>query len=236
MLKGLLDTFFPPLCHGCRVHLANPGDLHFCNSCLEQIRFISSPLCTVCGVPFLSSGDDHTCGSCLTDPPRYTAARSALVFADKVQELVHRFKYDHQVRLRRPLGLLTAGTLTPFITAVSPEILIPVPLHRKRLRWRGYNQAVLLGELLGKVWGIPMQRDNLRRIRWTEPQIELSAAERSANVRGAFAVSEIKSLTGKRVLLVDDVLTTGSTVNECAHTLRKAGVASVHIVTVARAL
>ena len=235
MLKGLLDTLFPPLCHICKGHFPGDGDLHLCITCLDTLRFIGSPLCTVCGRPFAGGCEDHTCGHCLTDPPPYSAARAAVIFAGGIQELVHRFKYQHNVRLRRPLGLLTARSLAGFAAAVDPDLLIPVPLHRKRLRWRGYNQAALLGEILAKEWRVPLHRDNLRRIRWTEPQTQLPAAERLKNLRGAFAVRDRGAIEGKRIMLLDDVYTTGSTVVECASTLRKAGAAAVYVVTVARA-
>jgi ComF family protein len=236
MLKALLDIFFPPLCHICKGHLADAGDIHVCAPCREKLQFINSPLCSVCGVPFVTAGGtDHPCGPCLGHAPAYTAARSAILFAGGAQELIHRFKYDHNVRLRSSLGLLTAAQLAGFVAEIAPDLLLPVPLHRKRLRWRGYNQAVLLGEILAKEWGVPLQRDNLRRIRWTEPQTHLAAAERARNVRGAFAVRNRDVLEGKRVVLVDDVFTTGSTVEECAATLRRAGTAAVYVVTVARA-
>lgn len=236
MLKALLDIFFPPLCHICKGHLADAGDIHVCAPCLDKLQFINSPLCTVCGVPFVTEGGaDHPCGPCIIHPPPHTAARSALFFEGGVQQLIHHFKYEHNVRLRRPLGLLTARHLAGFVAEVKPDLLLPVPLHRKRLRWRGYNQAVLLGEILAREWGVPLQRDNLRRIRWTEPQTHLAAAERARNVRGAFAVRNRDVLAGKRVILVDDVFTTGSTVEECAATLQRAGVAAVYVVTVARA-
>jgi len=111
---------------------------------------------------------------------------------------------------------------------------VPVPLHLKRLRQRGFNQAILLGEIFAKKWGTPLSRNNLQRIRWTEPQVNLGAHERAVNVKGAFAVDSVKELSGKRILLVDDVYTTGSTVKECCRVLLKAGAAEVAVLTVAR--
>jgi ComF family protein len=156
-------------------------------------------------------------------------------FAGPVRELIHLFKYERKMHLRRPLGLLTARILAGFATSSTPDLLIPVPLHSKRLRQRSFNQALLLAELLGKSWQIPVCRRGMVRSRWTEPQINLSAAQRAANVRDAFIVAMPEEISGRRVMLVDDVYTTGCTVAECARVLRAAGATAVFVVTTARA-
>ncbi|ABQ28268.1 ComF family protein [Geotalea uraniireducens] len=233
--RALIDILFPPLCHICKTFIPDAGDIHLCAGCREKLIPLNSPLCLVCGVPFATeNGIDHLCGPCLSHPPAYAAARAALVFSGPVQDLVHRFKYGHKVHLCRPLGLLTAGHLAGFAAHVAADLVIPVPLHKKRLRWRGYNQAVLLGGILAKQWRLPLLRHNLRRVRWTEPQVNLAATERAENVRGAFAVTDKDAVAGKRVILVDDVYTTGSTVAECAKTLKCAGAEAVFVVTAAR--
>ncbi len=236
MLKAFLDIIFPPRCHACKSFITDAGAVHLCARCLEECRLIQSPLCKTCGAPFLTEGgDDHLCGGCIAQPPRFTAARAAASFSGPVRELIHRFKYNRRVQLCRPLGLLAAQELKPFADATAADLIIPVPLHKKRLRQREFNQAVLLGDVLARQWQLPLCRGNLRRIRWTEPQINLSAAERVANVRGAFSVADPASLRGKRIILVDDVFTTGSTVAECARVLFKADAAKVYVVTIARA-
>ena len=126
--------------------------------------------------------------------------------------------------------------LSEFIRSRRPDLILPVPLHRKKLSSRGFNQAVLLGEILSQRLKIPLDRRNLRRIRWTEPQVNLAAHARRTNVKGAFALHAAARMSGCRVLLVDDVLTTGSTAEECGRVLKAAGVADVTVVTVARAL
>ncbi|HTY20723.1 MAG TPA: ComF family protein [Geobacteraceae bacterium] len=237
MLKAFLDIIFPPRCHFCKVYIAYAGDIHLCNKCMEACRLIASPLCNRCGIPFVTdAGEDHLCGACIDRPPRFTAARAAALFEGPVRELVHRLKYKGRVQLRRPLGLLAVRQLAPFAADSSADLIIPVPLHVKRLRQRGFNQAILLGEILAREWRLPLMRRNLRRTRWTEPQINLSAAERIANVRGAFSVSKPELVRDKKVLLVDDVYTTGSTVSECTKVLLRAGAEEVFIVTIARAL
>lgn len=240
-LRPLLDLFFPPLCHVCRVYIPDlpPDDespLHICPECLDKITFITSPLCNVCGKPFFSEApDNHTCGACLTDAPHHTS-RSAAVLGGPIQQLIHSFKYGGRVHLAHPLGILASSTLRGFCAVAAPDLILPVPLHRKRLRQRGYNQSQLIGAVLAKQWKVPLEVGNLRRLRWTEPQTALDARDRATNVKGAFGVKDPKRLEGKRVLLVDDVVTTGSTVRACVDALREVDVAAVCAVTVARGI
>jgi len=197
---------------------------------------IAAPLCIVCGIPFAGAGTDHVCGSCSTLPPRFDAARAAFAYEGACRDLIHAFKYRNKTHLRRPLALLTIARLSDFITSRRSDLILPVPLHRKKLSSRGFNQAVLLGEILSQRLEIPLDRRNLRRIRWTEPQVNLTAHERRTNVKGAFGIHESALVSGRRVLLVDDVLTTGSTAEECARVLKAGGAADVTVITVARAL
>ena len=237
MFRALLDIVFPPLCHACREFIPDAGDLHLCVRCRGEIRAVTSPLCPICGIPFATpDGIDHACGACLSHHPSYVEARAAAIFDGVARDLIHRFKYDRKVHLARPLSLLTQETLAPFAASSDAELLIPVPLHRQRLRERGFNQAVLLGRPLAKAWNIPLVVDNLKRTRWTEPQVTLSATERETNVRGAFALADPAAVRGKKIILLDDVYTTGSTVAECSRVLRQAGAEVVYVITVARAV
>jgi ComF family protein len=235
--KALLDILFPPLCHVCRTFVPGQEEIHLCAPCREKVALIRSPLCPVCGAPFATEdGIDHPCGPCLTARPPFARARSAARFEGTVQELIHRFKYGKKIHLARPLGRLTARALVDFAGEAAPDFIVPVPLHRKRLRERGFNQSQLLGRVLAKQWSIPLSVNNLRRVRWTEPQVGLPASERERNVRGAFAVADPARFREKRLLLVDDVYTTGSTVGECARTLKRAGASEIWVITVARAI
>jgi len=233
--SGLLDLLLPPRCHICRTVIEQSGALHICPDCYSRLPFISSPVCSICGVPFSGAGDDHPCGSCLNNPPHYSAARAALAYEGACRDLIHAFKYNGRSHLRRPLGLLTAQKLAFFATQSAAEILLPVPLHKKRLRMRGFNQSLLLGEILSRVWQIPLLRQGLVRTRWTTPQVELDRNNRLHNLKGAFSVTDSRAIAGKRLLLVDDVVTTGSTLHECAGTLLKAGAGAVFAVSVAHA-
>lgn len=236
MLNAFLDMLFPPLCHVCHSFIPDAGSLHICPSCYDQLKPLEHPLCTTCGIPFYGTGSDHLCGECIKHPPSFEAARAAVAYAGPVCRLIHAFKYTHKVNLRRPLALLITHHQKDVASQYRSDLIIPVPLHVKRLRDRGFNQAILLGEVLATQWRLPMERRALRRIRWTEPQINLTATERRENVKGAFAVHDPARVAGKRIILLDDVLTTGSTVAECAAVLKKAGAAEVLVVTVARAL
>lgn len=237
LLSSLLDLLFPPLCHVCKRFIPRGRKIHLCPDCSAGFTPIGPPLCTICGTPFLTEGGiDHPCASCLSHPPPYDAARAAFLFHGPARELIHRFKYNRHIQLRRPLGLLLAERLTPDVARWGADLLLPVPLHRRRLTQRGFNQAALLVELLAKEWHIPLSRHNLRRIRWTEPQVNLPAHERPGNVRGAFALARPAEVVGRRIVLVDDVFTTGSTLAECGRVLKRAGATAVYAVTVAKAV
>ncbi len=236
-LRALLDTLFPPLCHVCRTFIPGPAEVHLCASCRDAVSPIRPPLCPVCGTPFAAEGGiDHPCGPCLTDPRPFDGARSAVRFDGPVRDLIHRFKFGKKSHLARPLALLTARSLPDFPSTCPGDLVVPVPLHVKRLRQRGFNQSQLLGHVLAKEWRIPLSVHNLRRIRWTEPQIGLSATERERNVRNAFAVAHPHGIEDKSIILADDVFTTGSTVSECARILKRAGARQVWVITVARAV
>lgn len=237
LIKALLDILFPPLCHCCKSFIPGQAEIHICADCEEKIRVIDSPLCPVCGLPHAREGGiDHLCGTCLTTSRPFERARSALRFEGPVQDLIHRFKYGKKAHLSRPLGLLASRFLECLRTDASADLVVPVPLHDRRLMERGFNQAQLIGAVLAKRWKIPLSVDNLRRIRWTEPQTGLAAADREKNVRGAFGVVRPERFDGKRLLLIDDVFTTGSTVTECARAMKRAGAREVSVLTVARAL
>lgn len=234
---AIADTLFPPICHVCKTFIPECGPIHLCSSCTGKINFIHSPLCTKCGMPFRTeNGIDHTCGACTGSSLPFASARAAAEFDGPVQDLIHRLKYGKKVHLSRPVGRLTAHYLQPPAADKEIDFLVPVPLHPKRLRERGFNQALLLAGVLSKFWEIPVSRCNLQRIRWTEPQTRLSMEDRVRNVRGAFAVHQPQLFRDRKMILVDDVYTTGSTVIECARALKRAGAGEILVVTVARAV
>jgi ComF family protein len=173
-----------------------------------------------------------TCGACAVAPPAFDWARAAGLYAGPLRDAVQRFKFGRRPALARPLAALV---LEQCAAAVPPRaVLVPIPLARERERERGFNQAALVAERVARGLGAPVRERWLARTRATAPQTELDAAERRANVRGAFVAST--AAAGADVVLVDDVLTTGATAGECARALRAAGAASVGLLTVARVL
>jgi ComF family protein len=236
ILTGIADLVFPPRCITCDALLEQHGPLPFCPSCMEGIRYIRSPLCSRCGVPFTAAeGEDHLCGDCITAPRPYAVARSVGRYEETLLTAIDRFKY----RGRAGIGLILGGIMADFAGMTWDmkvfERIMPVPLHRKRLRERGFNQAVILAREIAKQFDIPLDFMSLRREVFTQPQVGLGRAERSANIRGAFSARYPERIAGRRILLVDDVYTTGSTLAECSRMLIRAKAESVAVLTLARA-
>lgn len=224
MLSSLLDLVFPHRCTFCDSISTEP----ICRKCTDSVNFISPPLCNICGVPFKSDAiKSHTCGECLKDERHFRWARGVLLYNDATAKAIHRFKYGHDTTYSRSLGALMAD-----YPADGFDLIIPVPLHIKRLRERGFNQSLLLSMCVGKRRKITVDPFILKRTRWTEPQVNLSGKERKVNVKGAFEVHG--DVSGKRILIVDDVYTTGATANECSRVMKKSGAADVCILTLAR--
>ncbi len=222
VLDGLLDLFFPPRCAGC----GRPG-VWLCSTCLAQVEWILPPLCPTCGQP-LPAGSP--CPGRRRHPRQLDGLRSAAWHAGPLRSAIHRLKYRGQ----RVLAPSLAAILVQAWRRGPPpaDLLVPVPLHARRLRERGFNQAVLLAQALGHETGLPVDAGALQRVRYTPPQVDLDAAGRLANVEGAFACRQ--SLAGRAVCLVDDICTTGATLEACAAALRQAGARSVWAYTLAR--
>jgi ComF family protein len=232
-IAALTDLVFPPVCVTCGGVIPT-GRRHICDACVERIVRIGRPLCTVCGRPFLTAGDtDHLCGACMHSRPPFAEARSFGVYGGVLLEAVHLFKYRRRTALASVLCGLAAAHDWGGLDPKRYDVMVPVPLYRRRLYERGFNQAMLLCRGLGDAWGIGVEEAGLARTRQTAPQIRLTPAERERNVRGAFRVTG-GSLKGRRVLLVDDVYTTGATVTECSRVLMAAGAEAVGVLTIAR--
>lgn len=233
-LRGFLDWWLPPACPLCGQVLSERPVPPACPACRTAISPIPSPRCPLCEEPFLTEGgSDHLCEVCLRQPPPFTWCRSLGCYEDLLRLAVQRFKYQEAVGLDRCLGTLLAERLRAAVTEFAPAVLVPVPLHRERLRQRTYNQSLLLARTLGRRWHRPVAARLLERTRATPSQQGLSAEERRRNLRGAFVVRQ--SLDGVRVLLIDDVLTTGATARECAATLLQAGAEAVAVAVLGRA-
>lgn len=239
-----LDAVFPPRCAGCGIW----NKELFCLNCRASLHRIVPPFCAICGEPSdpLAKAA-RECARCRDNryhaAPPFVASRSVYRFTGPVREAIHRFKYEDKIALGMPLAAVLHDFLEhqPDGALKIPNeqlsLIVPVPLHPWRQYRRGYNQSALLARELSELRGLP-HIEALRRIRHTTPQIELKAGERAANVKGAFAVDEnalqAALPAGQAVLLIDDVHTTGATLSECASVLKKAGVAEVYALTLAR--
>lgn len=232
--RGALDLLYPPLCVGCRSQVAEPGSL--CAACWQNIDFLDGPGCVCCGLPFdLDPGGETLCAACLADPPSFDRARAVMRYDDKSRGPILAFKHGDRLDLVPGFArwLRRAGRQLLDDT----DVIVPVPLHARRLWSRRYNQAAELSRALGKMSEKPVDATLLIRTRATPSQGAMpSATARRRNMRGAFQVpaSRVEAVTNRSVLLIDDVLTTGATVDACARVLKRAGATKVHVLALAR--
>ncbi|MDP6708581.1 MAG: ComF family protein [Alphaproteobacteria bacterium] len=228
-----LDLLLPPQCLNCRGPVDRQGLL--CAACWQGIAFIAPPYCACCGLPFAyDEGPDAVCGGCAARAPAFARARAAMVYDDASRALVLGFKHGDRLEAGAPFGRWLARAGAELLA--DAELIVPVPLHRWRLWRRRYNQAAVLAQALARASGLEVLPDLLIRRRATASQHGLSRSERRRNVSGAFAIKQGRSerLGGACVILVDDVLTTGATVEAAARTLLRAGARAVDVLTLAR--
>ncbi len=226
---------FPPVCLDCSTKLPNgtgQGGTLFCNSCYYEIKLLTGPLCSKCGKAFpVSVGTNHLCSTCLTYNWHFSSAKAVGIYKGPLAKAVQSFKYRGKTVCLTSFKSLKDKVTLP--NANDFDLIIPVPLHKKKLKERGFNQALVLSRILYPEEIKKINANILIRIRWTEPQTGLSGSARRRNLRNSFKVISSK-IKGKNILLVDDVFTTGTTANECARTLRKAGAYDVQVITLAR--
>lgn len=232
--RTLLDLLYPRVCAGCDKPMRDePG--HLCWDCFASMPYIAHPYCARCGDPVEGRVDEaFNCYACSEKEPHFELARSAVRYRGVLQEILRRFKYRGRLWAGAELaGLLDACVRTHYRPEEIDAVTF-VPLYPVRRRERGYNQAEVLADQLARRLGKPLLRRCLARVRPTSTQTNLTAEQRATNVRGAFESRRTRQLAGRCVLLVDDVMTTGATVNECAKALKKGGAGRVVVVTVAR--
>ncbi|NLD38974.1 MAG: ComF family protein [Desulfatiglans sp.] len=237
LFTELIDIIYPKKCHICMDFLDDSERKlpDICNTCFSSFPLLTHPFCSICGVPFVSKvEEDHLCEKCIRTRPFYDELRSPYLYEDKIMEAIHRLKYSGKSYLAKSMGRLLADFLTEWTGDLDGMIMIPVPLHKRKLRQRGFNQSVLLAKSISRLLNLKTDYFTLTRIRYTETQTGLTLEERRKNVKGAFEVTGNANLNGKGVILVDDVATTGNTMDECARVLKKAGCTRVFGLTLAR--
>ncbi len=236
LIQKISHALLPANCASCNVMLWGDPVPFFCRKCWDSIESIASPKCPKCSMPFPSEhalrySPGHWCSTCRIRPPAFSQAWTLYPYQSPLKDAIKLYKYQGKVSLASPMTTLMISALGSI-----PEIdfIFPVPLHATRLREREYNQSLLLANGLSTHLHIPLNYTTLRRIRQTLPQTSLTRRKRRKNLRRSFSIHGPTALKKKSILLVDDVYTTGTTVNECTKVLLNAGAAKVYVVTLAR--
>jgi ComF family protein len=225
-----IELALPPLCPACREPV---GDMALCAACWAKLSFIAPPYCARLGVPFAyDPGPGLLSMEAIADPPAYHRARAAVRYDEIARTLVHALKYGDRLDLAPIMGQWVAAAGRELLA--EADALIPVPLHWRRLWLRRFNQAAALAEAVSRASGVPVVHRALKRVKATPQQVGLSKAERAVNMQGAFRVPNKAEIAGRRLVLVDDVLTSGATSESCARALLRAGAANVDVLVFAR--
>lgn len=238
LLKKMVEGLFPRLCVGCGLAREGGGE-YLCPLCQVYIELSAEPHCQTCGIPaeidYEYPTEDFQCGLCQKATFHFDRARSLGIYDSVLKRLIHFFKYRKQPGAIQEIKPLLKSHFQNDAQAYEGFHVVSVPLHFNKLKERGFDQSFVLAQAVAQVLNLPILVRPISRIRETPPQAKQSRAERAKNVRGAFQVMPPEGVAGKDVLLVDDVMTTGSTVNEVARVLKRAGTHCVHVFTLARA-
>ncbi|MDB9822177.1 ComF family protein [Deltaproteobacteria bacterium] len=237
ILSKFIDIIYPPRCHICHNFLPNAGhrDNRFCPVCLKGFLKIIPPLCPICGIPFESfSEENHLCENCLRKRPFYDALGAPYLYQGGIMDAIHQMKYGGKSYFAKSLGALLGSFASKWIDNSVGPLMMPVPLHPRKLRERGFNQSLLLARAIMPILGTELDFLSLKRVIYTRPQTGLNRDERKKNVRNVFDLMGHKGFKGRSVILVDDVATTGNTMNECARILKKAGCKKIFCLALAR--
>lgn len=230
----IFNAFFPEECCLCKNLLPRKGERFICAPCWDKIDYLKGPVCPCCSKPFGSPDALYLCGDCRKNPPPFNGVKAVGYYRGVLKEIIHLFKYQGKTGLSKYLIELMNQTYKEKWVDNSFDAIIPVPLHRKRLREREFDQALILAKGISKHQGIPLIYGNLTRERWTESQTNLSKGDRWHNVKKAFGLRNPDQIRGLRILLIDDVYTTGATISECAVVLKKAKAKQIYAFTLAR--
>lgn len=236
--EAALTFIYPDVCQHCLAARATAAEGYVCSGCWREVRFIVAPMCDRCGLPFEGAiSDAFECANCQQMDLQFSSARSAVAAKGMVLDIIHRWKYSRAMWFEPFLVGLLVREAGPALRESKWDIIVPIPLHPRKQAEREFNQAEHLARHLGEATGLPVDTTSVRRVSATRTQTQLSREERARNMSRAFSEGPgAKSLRGKRVVLVDDVLTTGATTSACADILRTCGAADVCVWTVARGL
>lgn len=229
LFRAALDFVLPAFCGVCDGPLEN-DEKAVCEECMSQIEFISEPYCLRCGKP---TKGEKVCKHCFMHPHKLLRMRTLGIYAGALASLIHLFKYARRLSLAVRLGKLMSKLVMKDNFLRRAQLIIPVPLHPTRIRERGYNQSELLAKNIGEYLNIAVSKKSLARVRNTKSQTRLLPEQRRENVKGAFTVKDTEHIAEKHILLVDDVFTTGATLDECAIALINGGASAVYAVTCA---
>ena len=224
----MLDFALPPRCAGCGEVIDEVGA--FCTACWGHMEWLGNGGCQCCGLP-LAGTEIETCGRCLAEPPKVDRMRAAVAYDELPRSIALRLKHGRKVALARTMARYMAPLRGDW---VDGAVIMPVPLHRWRLWSRGFNQSALVAKELSRIWQLPVEQFHLRRVKRTRPLKGMSHSQRRRAVAGAFAVTDARRVEGRTVVLIDDVLTSGSTSEACARALRRAGASRVELICWAR--
>jgi len=232
-----LSIFYPEVCQICNAQRAIPDEGYVCADCWTDVRFIKPPFCERCGLPYEGEiTNTFECTNCREMELHFSSARSAVVARGLVLDVIHRYKYSRALWFEPFLADLLIRQAKPVLEKTKWDFIVPVPLHRLKKREREFNQAERLANCLSRATKIPVNANLLERVENTRTQTLLTRPLRAANVRSAFRLRKKQRLDGKRIILLDDVLTTGATTSACAKVLQKAGAGEICVWTVARGL
>ncbi|MBI4778092.1 ComF family protein [Candidatus Desantisbacteria bacterium] len=234
---GLFNLIFPAECSLCPNPLETMRQRYICSDCLNKIKPIELPICEKCGKPLSPSFNlvQHPlCRQCRTMRRYFTSARAVGTYENVLKKAIWLFKYEGKTGLQETLGSLMVDRIRCLGWNEGIDIIVPVPLHKTKLKSRGYNQSDILAAFMSKKLGIPVSRNNLKRIKATTTQASLKRSQRIKNIHNAFSIKQPEKFSGKRILLIDDVFTTGATSNECSRILKQASSSGIFVLTLAR--
>ncbi len=236
LLRDISETaitfLYPAECRVCKEFLGTTSTPYICNNCWQDIQFLEAPWCDICGTP----GIHGLCEACATAPPRYGKLRTLAFYQTTLQQAIHFFKFEKKKVFARPLIQLINTHMPSDCNIAEYDFILPIPIHKKRLRERGFNQATLLANGIAKAGGVPLLTNTLVRHRHTVAQSSLNREARQQNLTGAFEIRNPAIIRDKRLLIFDDVFTTGATIREVVSELWTADPAEVDVLTLARTL